>query len=107
MRRYPLTGSADHGVSEALFGYFPTYAFGNLYSAQLFSALKKDIPDVETQMARGTCENIKNWLRKNVHIHGKTYSTEKLLKRVTGESLNSRHFIEYLSKKFGDIYGLK
>ncbi|MFA6297397.1 MAG: carboxypeptidase M32 [Candidatus Paceibacterota bacterium] len=86
--------------SAGLFGYFPTYAFGNLYSAQFFAKMKKDIPDIEKQISKGKFEEINKWLRKNIHTHGKTYTAAELVKKVTGEKLNSSHFIEYLKKKY-------
>ncbi len=86
--------------SAGLIGYFPTYSFGNLYSAQFFSAMKKDIPDIDKKMARGNFSEIKKWLNKKIHAHGKTYKAGELVKKVTGESLNSRYFIEYLKEKY-------
>lgn len=87
-------------------GYFPTYSFGNLYSAQFYNALKEDIPNAEQAIARGNFEEIREWLRKNIHIHGKLYSASSLVKKVTGEELNSRYFCEYLEEKYKKIYSL-
>ena len=86
--------------SAGLIGYFPTYSFGNLYSAQFFSAMKKDIPDIDKKMAKGDFLEIKNWLNKKIHTHGKTYKAGELVEKVTGERLNSRYFIEYLKEKY-------
>jgi len=93
--------------SGGLIGYFPTYTFGNLYSAQFFAALKKDIPRVDKQMATGKFGEIREWLRKNIHAHGKTYKASDLVKKVTGEELNSKYFIDYLKEKYSKIYSLK
>lgn len=86
--------------SIGLIGYFPTYAFGNLYSAQFFSKMKKDIPDTDKKMVKGDFVEIKKWLNKKIHAHGKTYKAGELVKKVTGEDLNSRYFIEYLKEKY-------
>lgn len=90
--------------SCGLFGYFPTYSFGNLYAAQFWNALIKDIPDAHKQIAKGDFNEILAWLRKHIHAHGKTYSAPQIVKKVTGESLNSRYFIEYLEKKYKNVY---
>jgi len=90
--------------SAGLIGYFPTYAFGNLYSAQFFSALKTDIPDVDKMISRGNFLPIKDWLKKNIHSHGKYFKASELIKRVSGEELNSAYFIEYLKDKYQKIY---
>jgi carboxypeptidase Taq len=92
--------------AAGLFGYFPTYTFGNLYSAQFFSTMKKEIPTLAKDFEKGDFSKAKNWLRKNIHQHGKTYTASTLVKRVTGEELNSSHFTKYLEEKYKDIYKL-
>lgn len=85
-------------------GYFPTYTFGNLYSAQFFNALKREIPDIDKKMTKGGFAEIREWLRKNIHAHGKLYTADKLAKKLTGETLNSKYFCDYLEQKYKDIY---
>jgi len=86
--------------SAGLIGYFPTYSFGNLYSAQFFTAMRKDIPDIDEKMSRGEFKEIRNWLKKHIHAHGKTYTADRLVEKVTGEPLQSKYFIDYLRSKF-------
>jgi carboxypeptidase Taq len=88
-------------------GYFPTYTLGNLYAAQLYAEMSKQIPDLEQRIAKGDFAVVREWLRANVHMHGKTYTAQELIKRVTGEYLNGRYFNDYLEKKFAPLYGLK
>lgn len=88
------------------FGYFPTYTLGNLYAAQFYDAAKKQILNLEKQISLGHFEHLLEWLRKNIHVHGKFYFQDELLKKSTGEKLNSRYFIDYLTKKYGEIYGI-
>ena len=87
-------------------GYFPTYSFGNLYAAQFFSAMKRDIPDLSAKISTGDFASINDWLRKNIHVHGKTYKAGELVKRTTGKPLSSAAFKAYLEEKYGKIYGL-
>lgn len=87
-------------------GYFPTYALGNLYSAQFWAAAKRDMPDLEEKIAKGQFFHFKEWLKKNIHIHGKLYSAEEMAKKVTGEKLNSQYFIDYIKNKYREIYKL-
>lgn len=93
--------------SGGAIGYFPTYSLGNLYSAQFFRAAKKAIPDLEGQVAKGDFSKFHQWLTKNIHLHGKYYSAAALVKKVTGEELDSKYFIEYIKQKYSDIYKLK
>ena len=92
--------------SCGLFGYFPTYSFGNLYAAQFYKALKRDIPDLEKKMAQGNFKIILDWLRKYIHEHGKRYSASGLVQAVTGAPLSAHHFKDYITKKYSDIYKL-
>ncbi|MCF7865263.1 MAG: carboxypeptidase M32 [Candidatus Pacebacteria bacterium] len=92
--------------SCGLFGYFPTYSLGNLYAAQFWNSLIKENPQAYKQIAKGEFKEILAWLRKNIHTHGRTYSASQLVKKVTGEELNSRYFAEYLEKKYKNIYGI-
>lgn len=92
--------------SCGLFGYFPTYSFGNLYAAQFWNALIQDIPDTHKKIAEGDFRDILSWLRKHIHVHGKTYTASQIVKKVTGEPLNSFYFIDYLQKKYKDLYNI-
>ncbi|EYE87475.1 peptidase M32 [Fervidicella metallireducens AeB] len=96
----------DMHWSAGNFGYFPSYALGNLYGAQFFNKMKKDIPDVYEKVARGEFNIIKDWLRDNIHKYGKIYEPVELIKRVTGEELTAKYFIEYLNAKYSRIYNL-
>jgi carboxypeptidase Taq len=83
-----------------LFGYFPTYALGNLYAAQMFHQLISLFPDWKERVSQGHLTFIKDWLHENIHRHGRRYSTEELMKRATGEVLNEEHFKKYLMEKY-------
>jgi carboxypeptidase Taq len=92
--------------SFGLFGYFPTYSFGNLYAAQFYDAMKQDIPDLEKKISQGKLEVAREWLRKNIHEHGKRYTAGGLVEAITTRALTSRHFREYLTQKYSEIYNL-
>jgi carboxypeptidase Taq len=92
--------------SGGAIGYFPTYSLGNLYSAQFFAAARRDLPDMDAQMARGEFGGLLGWLREKIHVHGRFYSAQELVQRATGEKLNIRHYADYISKKYGAIYEL-
>ncbi|MEZ5359132.1 MAG: carboxypeptidase M32 [Candidatus Zixiibacteriota bacterium] len=92
--------------SAGLMGYFPTYALGNIYAAQFFVKAKKDIPDLEKKFEGGDFITLREWLRENIHKHGLRYRANNLCKRITGENLSHLPLMEYLNKKFTDIYGL-
>jgi carboxypeptidase Taq len=91
--------------SSGLFGYFPSYALGNLYAAQFWDAMRKTIPDIETRLEAGDYASLLAWLRTNIHRPGLTWLPGELVERVTGSPLDPRHFTAYLEGKYSRIYG--
>ncbi|MFO7607565.1 MAG: carboxypeptidase M32 [Candidatus Krumholzibacteriia bacterium] len=92
--------------SFGLFGYFPTYALGNLYASQLFAAARRHLPDLDAQLARGELAGLLGWLRANVHGPGSLYPAGELCVRVTGQELSPEPFLAHVRAKFGDVYGV-
>jgi carboxypeptidase Taq len=101
-----------HGVlqdvhwSTAGMGYFPTYALGNLISAQLWERIQRDLPDIEHQVSEARFEPLLAWLRTTIHRHGRKLRPQELVKRVTGSPIDAGAYMRYLERKFGEIYGL-
>jgi carboxypeptidase Taq len=83
------------------FGYFPTYALGNLYAASLFAAARRALGHLDDELGRGELLPLRDWLRENVHQLGYRLNAEELVRRATGQGLQDRDFIGYLDEKFG------
>jgi carboxypeptidase Taq len=92
--------------SSGMLGYFPTYSLGNLISVQFFDKATAAIPSLGDQIAAGRFEELLNWLRENVHRHGRKYTPAELVRRVTGNGLTAANYIAYIKTKFSDIYDL-
>jgi carboxypeptidase Taq len=92
--------------SHSLIGYFSTYALGNLISVQLWEKINRDIRDLEDQIRKGSFRELLAWLRKNIHWYGHKYDPQELVERVTGSRISPEPYVRYLTKKYGDIYGL-
>ena len=92
--------------SHGSFGYFPSYALGNLYGLQFFKKLKTDIPGFNSLIANGDFSPIHEWLSNNIHKWGKRLAPCDLLKKVTGEKLSVEPFLSYIEQKYSGIYGL-
>lgn len=88
------------------FGYFPTYALGNLYAAQFFATAVGQNPSMEAELAQGKTTALVGWLRENIHRHGRKYTPGELVRRVTGRPLDHTAFMEYVTAKFGELYGI-
>ncbi len=92
--------------SLGIFGYFPTYALGNLYAAQFWATLRTALPDLDDRLARGDLRTLLDWLRQNIHRHGQRYRPGELVEVVTGRPLSHLPYIEYLHAKYKPLYGL-
>ncbi len=92
--------------SDGYFGYFPTYALGNLVSAQLWECLHNDLPDLEEEISRGEFASLLGWLREKIHRHGAKFLPQEMVQQVTGSPIDAAAYMRYLSAKYGEIYGL-
>jgi carboxypeptidase Taq len=95
----------DTHWASGLYGYFPTYALGNIYSGQMLAALARNIQDWRSQLAQGNLEGIRVWLTKNVHSQGDLHDPADLIKRITGKELDAEPYLEYLREKYSMLYG--
>ena len=95
----------DTHWASGLYGYFPSYALGNIYGGMFLKKLKKDQPEWKKELKKGNFIPVKSWMTENVHSKGNLYDPADLVKEVTGENLTVKPFIAYLEKKFGKIYG--
>lgn len=87
-------------------GYFPSYSLGNLYAAQILRTIQREIPEFKSYIEHGRFEVIQEWLRVNIHQFGKLHTPNELIVKVTGEELNADYLVEYLEKKYSEVYGL-
>jgi carboxypeptidase Taq len=100
-----------HGVlqdvhwADSNFGYFPTYSLGNVIAAQLWEAAHGALPDLEDQIEAGSFEPLREWLRENVHRHGRKFSAAEVVERATGKPIGVGPYIDYLKAKFSSLYG--
>jgi carboxypeptidase Taq len=91
--------------SMGAFGYFPSYALGNLYAAQFWATMNKAMPGLVDDISSGSLAEVAGWLKKNIHELGSTYLPSELVFNVTGTPLNPAHFARYLEEKYSKIYG--
>ena len=91
--------------SFGLFGYFSTYALGNLVSLQLWEKINEDIPTLDDQIRKGEFEELLKWLNDKVHASGSKFEPQELVERVTGSKINGEPYIKYLNEKYSKIYG--
>lgn len=85
-------------------GYFPSYALGNLYAAQMMETIDQNMPDLDSLISSGNMENLKTWLNNNVHKYGRYYDPQDLIKKISGKPLSADAFVNYLNSKYRAIY---
>jgi len=95
----------DTHWASGYFGYFPTYALGNIYSGQIIIAMERTIPNWRDQIAKGNFQDVKRWLIENIHNRGNLYDPAVLIKKITGEEINVKPYLEYLDRKYSWICG--
>ncbi|MDO5632692.1 MAG: carboxypeptidase M32 [Paracoccus sp. (in: a-proteobacteria)] len=92
--------------SVGLFGYFPTYALGNVYAGCLNAAMRAAVPDLDAALARGEAGPGVEWLRENVQRHGGLLSPRALIENAIAAPISPAPLLDYLEAKFGEIYRL-
>jgi carboxypeptidase Taq len=92
--------------SHGAMGYFPTYALGNLYAAQLFEQIEIDLPNLWEQVEAGDFSALLGWLRIHVHEHGRRLLPVEIVQQATGRAPSAQPYLNYLRKKYGALYGL-
>ncbi len=86
-------------------GYFPSYALGNAFAAQIYHTMKQELP-VDELLRQGKISEITAYLREHIHQYGASREPREMLKELTGEEFNPDYYIEYLKEKFEQVYGL-
>jgi carboxypeptidase Taq len=90
--------------SVGLFGYFPTYALGNVYAGCLYRAMRGAVPDLEVSLSRGDLRGATDWLRSQVQCHGGRYAPSEVIARACGGAdPTAGPLLDYLEEKFTDL----
>ncbi len=90
--------------SHGSLGYFPTYSIGSFYAAQFFAHAQKGIENLPSKIEKGETAELLNWLRSNIHVKGRLYTSEEICEQVTGEGLNFQYFMNYAKNKYSEVY---
>ena len=98
--------------SIGLFGYFPTYALGNVHAGRLHAAIRAELPDLDAALAAGDPSPATGWLRARVQRHGALRLPGATIAHALGDpapvapEAEAEPLLVYLEAKFGAIYGL-
>jgi carboxypeptidase Taq len=92
--------------SMGSFGYFPSYALGNLYGLQIAGKLREDLGNLDSLVAQGKFGILREWLGDRIYRWGCRLEPPELLTKITGEPLSINPFAEYIETKYGSLYGI-
>ncbi len=90
--------------SFAGFGYFPSYTLGKLYAASFYETAKSSVGDLEDKIARGEFGDLLDWLRRSIHVYGKSIPAPELAERVAGIGLTEEPFLAHNRRKIDLLY---
>jgi carboxypeptidase Taq len=85
--------------ASGYFGYFPTYLTGCMYAADQYACLRNEIP-LKDCLQKGELEPLRDWLKKNIHIHGSLLNLQDLLQKSTKKPLSAERYFSYLKERF-------
>lgn len=96
----------DTHWASGLYGYFPTYALGNIYSGQITNKIQQENPLWREELSKGNLESVRVWLTRNIYNHGNLYDPVDLLEKATGEKPTVKPYLQYLEEKYRKLYAL-
>jgi len=89
--------------SDSSFGYFPTYALGNVIAVQLWQRATSDLGDLDAEFERGEFGSLREWLGEHVHRWGRAFEPPELLERAVGGPLDPEPYLAYLQDKLDAV----
>jgi len=94
----------DTHWASGLYGYFPTYALGNIYTGQIVDAIQKENASWRSELAQGSLAEVRKWLANNIYDRGNLYDPVELVKKATGANLTVEPYLRYLKEKYSGLY---
>ena len=96
----------DGHWADGMIGYFPTYALGDVFAAQLFAAAERELGPLGEQFARADFAPLLSWLGRRVYRQGARYPSARLIEVVTGSPPDHKPLVAILKGKYEELYGI-
>jgi len=94
----------DTHWASGYYGYFPSYAMGNVYDGMWIERLVRDVPNWLEEVGKGNTAPAIDWMKKNVHYYSSLYDPAELVKKVTGKETTAAPYIKYLENKYSNLF---
>ena len=95
----------DTHWAGGMVGYFPSYALGSAYGAQMIAKMKEDLGDVYADVEKGDISRVTAWLKEKIHRHASFKKPGALFEEVCGK-FDASYYTDYLTEKFTELYDL-
>ena len=95
----------DSHWSGGSFGYFPSYALGSAYGAQMLHVMEKELGDIWADIARGDLSRVTGWLKEHIHRYASMYQPGELFEKTCGK-FDAQYYVDYLTEKYTRLYNL-
>jgi carboxypeptidase Taq len=96
----------DTHWASGYYGYFPSYAIGNIYSGQILQALKNNLNNYKNKISLGKIIEINQWLKQNVQSYGSLYDPNELIEKISGEKISAQPYLDYLNDKYQKLHNI-
>lgn len=95
----------DSHWSGGAIGYFPSYALGSAYGAQMLHKMQEDLGDIYADVAKGDLSKVTTWLKEHIHCHASFKKPGALFEEVCGK-FDAKFYTDYLTEKYTKLYNL-
>ena len=95
----------DSHWSGGAIGYFPSYALGSAYGAQLLAKMKETV-DFDAVVASGDLTPILDWLTERIWRKGQLYDPQELFEQAAEAPFDPTYYTDYLIGKYSELYGV-
>lgn len=95
----------DSHWSGGAIGYFPSYALGSAYGAQMLHVMEQEEGDIWEKVGKGDLSQVTNWLREHIHRYARFKKPGQVFEDACGK-FDPTYFTDYLTEKYTKLYEL-
>ena len=86
-------------------GYFPSYALGSAYGAQMLAVMEQELENFWADVERGDLTRVTGWLKEHIHRYAGFKKPGQLFEDACGK-FDAKYYTDYLTRKFTELYEL-
>lgn len=95
----------DSHWSGGSIGYFPSYALGSAYGAQMLCVMQQELGDIWQKVGEGDLSQVTGWLKAHIHRYASFKKPGQVFEDTCGK-FNAKFFTDYLTEKYTKLYDL-